>query len=90
MTKSYHFTDIMFELYKRQSKAKIILDMYDTYIKTAPLVKKECVNCGQKITHAHIINGETNGAICTKCYEENIIVYKTLTEVLNKFKRKEV
>mgnify|MGYP001233828734 FL=1 len=90
MSKSYHFTDIMFDLYKRQAKAKIIMDMYDTSIKTTPLVEKECVACGKKISHAHIINGETNGAICPECYKENQIVYKTLSEVLDKFKRKEV
>lgn len=90
MSKSYHFTDIMFDLYKRQAKAKIIIDTYTQYSEATPLVKKECVECKTKIHHAHVINRATNQAICKRCYDSNQVVYRTLTQILNKFKRKEV
>lgn len=89
MKKDIHYTDVMFEIYKRQAKAKILMDMYDQYMAHKPLVKKNCQKCGKKLTGAHVTNIESGNMICMDCYNCNKEVYFALSEILFKFNRKE-
>lgn len=80
-----HYTDVMYEIYKRHKKLGILLDMYSHSAKHSPLSPQVCSQCDAKIKGPHVIS-ETSARMCDKCYQSIVVRYYELGDILSKFK----
>jgi len=86
--KDIHYTDVLYEIYKRMRKAEKIIKGYSKFKSHSPLLPKSCELCTERIKGEHSIN-KFNKCLCNKCYCEQVILYHELNSILSKFKGKE-
>lgn len=87
MKRDYHYTDVMYEIYKRHKRVGALLDSYSMSAKHAPLMGAKCTQCHEPIKGYHCVS-EASSRMCDRCYFANTMLYYELTELLNKFNTK--